>query len=120
MRKTLLALTAASAVAMSAPALAQNYNRSAPAAVGTGAVVGTVVGVGHHEKWWGNRWARTNIFPGLERSFAASATAGFVTGVATVALVDAATQPCRGFRALFAPFRGTDHARGCRGGEWVG
>lgn len=122
MRKSLLVLTAAGALATTAPAMAQprDYNPGAPAAMGTGAVVGTAVGVGHYNRWWGNRWAKTNIFPGLERSAAASATAGFIAGVATVAFIDAATQPCRGFRALFAPFRGPDHARGCRGGEWIG
>ena len=122
MRKILIALTAAGTLATAAPAMAQSrdYNPAGPAALGTGAVVGTAVGVSHYNRWWGNRSFKRNFFPGLERTFAGSATAGFVTGVATTAFIDAATQPCRGFRALFAPFRGPDHARGCRGGEWVG
>lgn len=121
MRKTLLALTAAGAVVMTAPAMAQNYNRAAPAAAGAGVVVGTAAGVSQYNGWWGNRWfSNTSLGSGLERSFAGSLATGIVTGVATTALIDASTQPCRGFRALFAPFRGADHARGCRSGEWVG
>jgi hypothetical protein len=124
MRKILLALTAASAVAFIAPAMAQSkrdYNPYAPAAVGTGVVAGTAAGVSQYNGWWGNRWfGNTTLGSGLERTVAGSLATGFVTGVATVALIDASTQPCRGFRALFAPFRGVGHERGCRGGEWVG
>lgn len=124
MRKTLFALTAIGAMAMTAPAMAQSkrdYNPAAGPALATGAVVGTAVGVSQYNGWWGNRWfGGTSLGSGLERTFAGSLATGFVTGVGTVVLIDAATQPCRGFRALFAPLRGADHARGCRGGEWVG
>ena len=124
MRKTFIALSAAGALLISAPAMAQkrNYNPYAPAAVGAGAVVGTTMGLAQYNSWWG-----LNTFPknsalgtGLESSVAGSLATGFVTGVATVAFIDAATQPCRGFRAFFAPFYGTQPPRGCRSGEYVG
>ncbi len=123
MRKTLIALSAVSML-MTAPALAQSrrdYNQNAAAALGTGALVGTAAGVSQYNGWWGpNSFSRSTLGSGLERTVAGSLATGFVTGVATVALIDASTQPCRGFRAFFAPFRGAGHERGCRSGEWVG
>jgi hypothetical protein len=119
MRKVLIALTAASAVAMTAPAFAQSQPRGNPGAAGAGLAVGTAVGVSHYNKWWGNNWLFNNT-TGLERTVGGSIAGGLVTGIATTALIDAATQPCRGFRAFFAPFRGVGHERGCRNGEWVG
>ncbi len=118
MRKTLIALSAAAAV-LTTPAMAQGpRDHYAGPKLATGAAVGTVVGVGHHEKWFGKRWFGGTS--GIERTVAGSAALGILTGVGTVAFIDAATQPCRGFRALFAPFIDNQPPRGCRSGEWVG
>lgn len=118
MRKTLIALSAAS-VLLTAPAMAQGTRDPyAGPKVAAGATVGTVVGVGHHEKWFGKRWFGGTS--GIERTVGGSAALGILTGVGTVAFIDAATQPCRGFRAIFAPFIDNQPPRGCRSGEWVG
>jgi hypothetical protein len=45
---------------------------------------------------------------------------GGVAGVGTVVLIDAATQPCAGFRALFSPFAYAPGQSGCVNGQYVG
>ena len=54
----------------------------------------------------------------LDQLAAGAAATGGVAGVGTVALIDAAVQPCAGFRALFSPFR--PGSSGCMNGEFVG
>lgn len=115
MRKTLLILSAAATVAMTAPASAQT--RYAPAYPAwpwvAGAAVGTAVGVGLYKGWYSGSFAAS-----LPSSAAGAATSGFVAGVGTVALIDAATQPCKGFRALLSPFAASPS--GCVNGEYAG
>lgn len=112
MRKTLLALSAAAAVAIATPALAQgryhqgpNPNYVAPVA---GAAVGTAVGVGLYNGWWTSAGTTT-----AASSVAGSAAIGGLAGVGTVALIHAATTPCTGFHALFG-------GSGCVSGQYVG
>jgi hypothetical protein len=50
----------------------------------------------------------------LGTSAAGAAVGGFIIGVGTVALIDAVTQPCKGFHALFGLNK--DH---CVNGEYV-
>jgi hypothetical protein len=110
MRKTFIAIAAVTA--LSTPALAQPvYNNAAPVELGVGAVTGTVVGVGVYNGWWGSSFGGA----ALPTSAAGAATVGGVAGVGTVALLDAAIQPCRGFQAFFGLNRG-----GCVNGEYVG
>lgn len=94
MRKKILAASAAAAVMVSTSAFAQPSNYPAyPAryyAPAVGAVTGTVVGLGFAEHWWHGPHALT--------SAAGAAAVGFVAGVGTVALIDAFTTPCHGFR----------------------
>ena len=116
MRKTLLALSAATAVAMTTPALAQSrgdyqYN---PYPWVAGAAVGTTVGLGLYHGWFGTG----ALASALPVSAAGAAVAGGVAGVGTIALIDAATQPCSGFRAM-SPFAGS-RPSGCANGRWVG
>src|SRR5262249_3219293 len=61
-----------------------------------GAAVGTAVGVGLYNGWWGSSAA----VAALPATAAGAAAAGGVAGVGTVALIDAAVQPCAGFHAL--------------------
>jgi hypothetical protein len=117
MRKTLLALSVAAAAAISSQASAQDYyygqNYVAPVA---GAAVGTAVGVGLYNGWYGTNgafWGTT-----WPASAAGAATTGFVAGVGTAALIHAATTPCQGFHALFGNF--LTSSRGCVNGQWVG
>jgi hypothetical protein len=115
MRKTFIVLSAISAVAFATPASAQGrYERGNPGAVVTGAAAGTLVGVGLYNTWFGSGALASS----LPVSAAGAAAAGGVAGVGTIALIDAATQPCRGFRALFSPF--APGASGCANGEYVG
>jgi hypothetical protein len=93
MRKALL--IAAATVALTTSAFAQDYNSGA-AAVGTGAVVGTVAGVAVHEGWIGGA-----LGSALPTSVAGAATTGGVVGVGVVAGIDAFTQRCRGMAAVF-------------------
>jgi hypothetical protein len=111
MRRTLLTLSALAAVALATPASAQSARYAAPVA---GAVVGTGVALGLHNGWWSNSVAGT----ALPTTLAGAATTGFVVGVGTVALIDAATTPCRGFHAFFGGF--LTSGAGCVNGEWVG
>ena len=112
-----LSIAAIAAAALATPALAQQDDRypvavNAPAVeLGTGAVVGTVAGVGLYEGWFGATAAGTV----LPATAAASAAVGGVAGVGTVALIDGAIQPCRGFHALFGLNKDA-----CVNGQYVG
>jgi hypothetical protein len=115
MRKTLIAMSAAAALTASAvsPALADHHHHrhgwlSTPV---IGAAVGTAVGFGLYEGWFGT----SNSLTGgtLASSAAGAATGGFIAGVGTVALIHAATTPCQGFSALLG-------ASGCHNGQYVG
>jgi hypothetical protein len=110
MRKTFIAMAAVAA--LSTPALAQPvYDNTGAVELGTGAVVGTVAGVGVYNGWWGS----TIGGAALPTSVAGSAALGGVAGVGTVAVVDAAIQPCRGFQAFFGLNQGA-----CVNGDYVG
>lgn len=119
MRKTLIALSAVATVALTGTAQAQSRyyapapNPSLPLA---GAVVGTGVGIAAHEAWWGA--SSSSLATSFAGSAAGAAVAGGVAGIGAIALIDAATQPCAGFRALFSPF--IPGPSGCVNGEFVG
>jgi hypothetical protein len=113
MRKICIAAAAACVLAAT-PALAQQRTAN-PYALPVGAVVGTVIGLNAYNGWWGNGSA---FGASLPSTAAGAATTGFVAGIGTAALIDAATQPCAGFRALFAPFH--PGPSGCVAGEYVG
>jgi hypothetical protein len=118
MRKILTALSAGAiaAVAFAAPASAQDdrypATYSTPAAIGAGAVVGTVAGVGLYEGWFGT--VSSSTIPLFPATAAGAATVGGVAGIGTIALIDAAVQPCRGFNAFF----GLNKAN-CVNGQYV-
>ena len=111
MRKTICMLSVAAATALAIPTMAEARNSNTAAALGTGAVVGTVVGVGTYNGWWGG----TVFGSALPTTLAGSAAVGGVVGVGTVALIDSVVQPCRGFQAVF----GMNRAE-CVNGEYVG
>lgn len=119
MRKTLFALSALSVIAFAAPASAQPaYDRTGyypgwPWVAG--AAAGTVVGLGLTEGWFSGSLAAS-----LPASAAGAAAVGGVVGVGTVVLIDAATQPCAGFRALLSPFAYAPGQSGCVNGQYVG
>lgn len=119
MRKTLFALSALSVIAFAAPASAQTaYDRTGyypgwPWVAG--AAAGTVVGLGLAEGWFSGSLAAS-----LPASAAGAAAVGGVAGIGTVVLIDAATQPCAGFRALFSPFAYAPGQSGCVNGQYVG
>lgn len=119
MRKTLLALSALSVIALAAPASAQPvYDRAGyyPAWPWVaGAAAGTAVGLGLSQGWYSGSLAAS-----LPASAAGAAVVGGVAGVGTVVLIDAATQPCAGFRALFSPFAYAPGQSGCVNGQYVG
>ncbi|MFN3658254.1 MAG: hypothetical protein ACK4UO_13460 [Pseudolabrys sp.] len=111
MRKLFFALPIAAAV-LATPALAQPYDTYYPAGpVVGGAAVGTVVGVGLYEGWFGSSAAVS----ALPATAAGAAATGGVAGIGTIALIDAAVQPCRGFQAIFGMNRGQ-----CANGQYVG
>lgn len=115
MRKTILTLVAALAVAftVSSPANAGGILKKHPhkPLILTGAVVGTLVGIGLYDGWFS---ASTTAQAGaFARSGAGAATGGFIAGVATVALIHAVTTPCTGFHAIF-------QGAGCKNGRYVG
>lgn len=120
MRKTLIALTAISTFALVGAASAQEVYANYPgyyypaAPVVAGAATGTVVGLGLANGWFGSG----TIVSAFPTSAAGAAVAGGVAGVGTIALIDAATQPCAGFRALFSPF--APGPSGCVNGQFVG
>jgi high-affinity Fe2+/Pb2+ permease len=116
MRKLItgLSVAAIAAAAMATPAMArmESYQETpATAEVVTGAAVGTAAGVGLSEGWFGSGTAAT----ALGATAGTAAVAGGVAGIGTVALLDAAVQPCRGFHALFGLNRDA-----CVNGEYVG
>ncbi len=113
MRKVVMILSAVAALAAATPASAQT--KYAPAYPWlAGAAVGTAAGVALYNGWW----TGSTVGKAIGASAVGSATAGFVIGVGTVALIDAATQPCKGFRALFSPFYAAPS--GCVNGKYVG
>lgn len=113
---TVAAATAAAAVALPSAASAevaagQGYYPAAVPAVGV--ATGAVVGFGLYNGWFGATpmlGAST-----LPTTAAGAATLGGVAGVGTVALIDGALQPCRGFHALFGANKDA-----CSNGEYVG
>lgn len=126
-RLSLVALAAAGTIALTPAAFAQSRPGGAPAgtiespgyrvAPGAGALagaaVGTAAGVGLYNGWYSGSLAAS-----LPSSAAGAAATGFVAGVGTVALVDAATRRCRGFHALFGNF--LTSPEGCVEGQYVG
>lgn len=117
MRKAFIAVSTAAALAVTATAASagdRGYDPRTPALLGTGAVVGTLVGVGLINGWGGS----TAFAASAGGTAAASAVAGGVAGVGAVALIHAATTPCTGFDALFGSFR--QGPSGCVDGKYVG
>ena len=110
------ALTAATIAMPTMSNAQQGYGRNdaltwgAPAA---GVVAGTVVGLGLTEGWWGA--APTLGGAALPTTAAGAAVVGGVAGIGTLALIDAAAQPCRGFQALFG-----FNKEACVDGQFVG
>ncbi len=115
MRKVLSVMAIAAATAIAVPAASQAApvypSTAAPAAVGAGVATGTVIGLGVSQGWWG----ATAAGAALPTSVAGAAAVGGVAGVGTIALIDAFTQPCRGFAALFDVNSGA-----CVNGQYVG
>lgn len=116
MRKTLLALSALPVIALATPAAAQDRYSYNPYPWVAGAAVGTTVGLGLYHGWFGSGALASS----LPASAAGAAVAGGIAGVGTVALIDAATQPCAGFRALMSPFLHAPGQSGCVNGQYVG
>ena len=118
MRNKILMLSAAVAtvVAMATPASAHShYYSKKHAPLVAGAIVGTVVGIGIHQAWWGST-AGGAVLPA---SFGGAVAGGFIAGVGTAALIHATVTPCTGFQAVFSPFF-PENARGCVNGQYVG
>ncbi len=119
MRKILLALSALSVIAIATPASAQmryeqpGYYPAWPWVAG--AAAGSAVGFGLYNSWYGGAFASS-----LPATAAGAATTGAIAGVGTVVLIDAAMQPCAGFRALFSPFLHAPGQSGCVNGQYVG
>jgi hypothetical protein len=112
MRKTAMAIAAVAGIAaLSTPAFAEPNRTVAAAEVGTGAVVGTVAGVGLYNGWWGAT-AGGVLLP---TTAAGAVATGGVAGVGAVALIDSVIQPCRGFHAVFGA-----NKEACVNGEYVG
>ena len=116
MRKIMIALSAATiaAAALATPAMARMDNYRDSPATGealTGAAVGTAVGVGLYEGWYGSSVLATSA----GATAGSAAVVGGVAGVGAVALLDAAIQPCSGFHAVFGMNRDE-----CANGEYVG
>ena len=116
MRKTIIAMSAIAAITLTSAASAQERYRDQgnAAKLGAGAVAGTVVGLGLYNGWFGSGTFASS----LPSSAAGAAATGLVVGIGTGALIDAATQPCKGFRALFSSFY--PGPSGCVNGEFVG
>jgi hypothetical protein len=121
MRKLLCVLSLAGAAALTASTaqaayyypvtVYPQYPVRTPAETTTGVVAGTAVGVGVSEGWFGSTVAGAALPAGA----AGAAAVGGVAGIGAIALIDAATQPCRGFAALF----GLNHGA-CVDGHYVG
>jgi hypothetical protein len=114
MRNKILMLSAAVATvaAMATPASAHYVNRN-NAPIVAGAVVGTVVGIGIHQAWWGSSLGGA----ALPTSVGGAVAGGFIAGVGTAVLIHAATTPCTGFHGLFGGWTRPD---GCVNGKYVG
>ena len=117
MRKLItgLSFAAVAAIAVAMPTFAnaqESQFTTGYAAPVAGAVVGTAVGVGLYNGWYGSG---SSITTGVATTTAGAITYGGITGVGTVALIDAAFQPCRGFHALFGA-----NKQACANGEYVG
>ena len=121
MRKFITGLSVAAAVAAAAVALpsaasaetAPGHNYYPLAVPAVGVATGAVVGFGLYNGWFGATpmlGAST-----LPTTAAGAATLGGIAGVGTVALIDGALQPCRGFHALFGANKDA-----CANGEYVG
>jgi hypothetical protein len=116
MRRIFCVLSLAAAAALSASTAQAAYYYPYPAynkksaELAAGAVGGTIAGVGVSQGWWGAAAAAA-----LPTTAAGAAAVGGVSGIGTVALIDAATEPCRGFAALFGLNRGA-----CVDGHYVG
>jgi len=120
MRKVLCVLSLAAAAALTAstaqaaryyPYPAYPYANRDAAELGAGAVGGTVAGLGVSEGWWGATAAGAT----LPTTVAGAAALGGVAGIGVVAALDAVTEPCRGFAAIF----GVNHGA-CENGHYVG
>jgi high-affinity Fe2+/Pb2+ permease len=115
MRRLITALTIAAVTAVAIPSLASAQDSqfsTGYAAPLAGAAVGTAVGVGLYNGWYGSSGA---FVTGATTTTAGAIAVGGVAGVGTVALIDAAFQPCRGFHALFGVNKDS-----CVNGEYVG
>ncbi len=121
MRNSIMALSfaALTAAAIAVPTVSNAetvYGRDSTVAYGApvaGAVVGTAVGVGLYNGWYGS--APTIGSTLLPTTAAGAVAVGGVAGIGTVALIDSAVQPCRGFHALFGANKDS-----CVNGEYVG
>ncbi len=113
MRKIVLTLVAVLAVAftISSPANAGGKRNPHKPTIVAGVVVGTLVGIGLHDGWFGRNSSLVNGT--LARSTMGAVTGGFIAGVATIAMIHALTTPCQGFHALF-------QGAGCRNGKYIG
>jgi hypothetical protein len=115
---TTLAVAAVTVTALAMPTVASaerapgydSYNASYAVPV-AGALVGTAVGVGLYNGWYGS----STFVSALPSSAAGAVAMGGVAGIGTVALIDGVLQPCRGFHALFGANKDA-----CVNGEYVG
>jgi hypothetical protein len=111
-------LPLAAAAAFSTPVAAQDVPDQSPEArvwaPVAGVATGTLFGLSLSEAWWGSEFAGY----ALPASAGTAAAIGGVAGIATVALIHAATTPCPGFQAILAPFAGDPP--GCVNGHYVG
>lgn len=113
-----LAIAATAALSVASAAHAQEYYAAAPypnpnatgAELAAGAAVGTGVGVAVSEGAFTG-----TLGAALPAGAVGAGVIGGVAGVGTVVGLDAALQPCRGFRALFDLNRAN-----CVNGEYVG
>jgi hypothetical protein len=118
MRTKILLLSAVAAVVLATPAMAKPYHHPHHAKYAVpvvSAVVGTAVGVGIYNGWFGS----TIGGAALPSTALGAAAGGFIAGVGTAALIHATFTPCTGFQAVFSPFF-PQNAQGCVNGEYVG
>jgi hypothetical protein len=116
MRNKILMLSAAAAVFMATPAMAHSHYHSKKVVVPVaGAVVGTVVGVGIYNGWFGSTVGGAV----LPTTVGGAVAGGLLAGIGTVALLHATFTPCTGLQAVFSPFF-PGNARGCVDGKYVG
>lgn len=111
MRKVLLVLTAVVALVasgMTAADAKHKRHKHNKFPLVAGVVVGTVVGIGLHNTWFGSTAAGT----GLGATTAGAVTGGFIAGVATATVIHSVTTPCTGFHAVF-------RGEGCKNGKYV-